>query len=311
MDYKKKYLKYKEKYLELKNLQKKQIGGSAASSSSSIEPIDGSTASSSSSIEPIPIPINFRTYGITLTDMIKELVTVSNDIYNFALSIKSKPKTYLICVGQSPGYYALSMMNLLQYNEENVKIIILPYSTQIKPSLEQFEAYDKQLKKNRINFTKEDQLIFLDQVQHGIVISNFFYTIFSWSNELYKASSIILLNSGRKFEGKIRPGPFPEIPIINHFSSNNLGRFSDSFPRIVQYYSPKNFETESMNINFINIDTNPFVQMIIDCSIIFPNIDSEWYRLNNSISESELLAIEEDRKNTEKFNKLFEDMKKR
>ena len=64
-----------------------------------------------------------------------------------------------------------------------------------------------------------------------------------------------------------------------------------------------------MNINFININTNPFVQMIIDCSRIFPNIDSEWYTLNNSISESELLAIEEARKNTEKFNKLFEDKK--
>lgn len=263
-----KFIKYKSKYINL-------IGGS----------------------NPLQIPrkikIHFDTYGSTLTGMIKELVYVSNNIYNFTLSKKSKPNTYLVCVGQSPGYYALSMMNLPQYNESLVKIIILPYSTQIIPTPEQEIKYMERLSENGINFTMDDQIILLDQAQYGHVIGNFIYIL---QNRIKSPDSIILLNSGIQFPESNIKG----IPIINHFTSSNLAIFSDSFPRIVQQYSPKMFTLNPMTTTFINIDTNPYVQMIIDCSRIYPNMDNDWYRLNDFIPDETIKIREEERIRQEK-----------
>ena len=228
--------------------------------------------------------VNFDTYGYTLTDMIKELVNVSNSIYNYILNNKSKKNTYLLCVGQSPGYYALSMMNLPQYDQSKVKIIVLPYSGSVNPTLNQQFIYNKQLIENGIYFDdNEDEVILLDQAQHGFVLTNFIKTFTHFSSN--HANYIILLNNGYQFSGKY----IHKLPIQKHFSSSNLPRFSDNFPRIVQHYRPDIFETTPMIIGFINIDTNPFVAMIIECSKIFPN-ESIWYSLNHFIPKASIEA---------------------
>jgi hypothetical protein len=101
MNFYSKYLKYKNKYINLK----KQIGGNP----------------------PREIKINT---GIvtdqTLSDCIKELIDGAYDIY---LSILRLPyNTTIICGGQSPSYYCLAMMNFPIYNNSKANIIILPHS---------------------------------------------------------------------------------------------------------------------------------------------------------------------------------------
>jgi len=264
MDYENKYLKYKNKYLKLKN----QIGRG----------------------NPKIVPVDFKTYGYTLTNMIKDLISVSNSIYNYVLGRKSEKNTYLICVGQTPGYYALSMMNLPQYDKTKVQIIVLPYSSQINPTNEQELEYIRQLDATGIKFNSygdgysdiNNEFYFLDQAQEGITIGRFLRIFIRASNS--QKNYLLLLNSGGfTFGSRYISG----VPVINNFTSQNLARFSDCVPRIVQRYTPTMFENTQMIIGFINIDpiTNPIVEMIIDCSKQYPSIDTDWYRLNDFIPE--------------------------
>jgi hypothetical protein len=168
----------------------------------------------------------------------------------------------------------------------------------------------QRLSVNGVNFTKDDQIILLDQAQHGHVIGNFIHIL---QNRIRSPDSIILLNSGSQFpESNIK-----DIPIIRHFTSPNLACFSDSFPRIVQQYRPDMFILNPMTPIFINIDTNPYVQMIIDSSRIYPIMDNHWYRLNDFLPyekiREERLRQEEKIREAEsnpKSKELIEEMKK-
>ena len=61
----------------------------------------------------INIDFGIVTYQ-TLGDCVKELVESSFDIYNYILNYFFYPVT-IICGGQSPSYYCLSMMNSKLY----------------------------------------------------------------------------------------------------------------------------------------------------------------------------------------------------
>jgi len=269
-----KYIKYKNKY----TLLKKQIGCGVTK----MQPIVPIRQITSITQQAIPIiqqataithvaPI---TVDITLTGTIKELLNVSNSIYNYVLSQKSKPITYLICVGQSPAYYALAMMNLPSYDKQNVQIIVLPYSSQINPTNDQELSYIKQLKDNGLNFNMDDEYYFLDQAQSGITFKHFLFMFKRAS--MSRNNYLLLLNSGGfRYESNYISG----INIKEHFISPNLPRFSDTFPRIVMHYKPDMFEIKPMIIGFINMD-NPLVKMIIDCAKIYPSKD--WYKLTDN-----------------------------
>ena len=121
---------------------------------------------------PRKLIVNFDTFGYTLTDMIKELITISNTIYNYVLSKKTKKITYLICIGQTPSYYALSMLNQSCYDKNKVMIIVLPYSSQINPTNDEELLYIMQLKEKGLQFNSDDEYYFLDQAQDGITIKH-------------------------------------------------------------------------------------------------------------------------------------------
>jgi len=224
------------------------------------------------------LEVKFDTYNRSLSLIVLDLVYTSNSIYKYVLSKKTKLNTYLICVGQSPAYYALSMMNQSIYDEKLVKIIILPYSSSMNPTLDQADIYNNYLKQNNIQFTNEDEIFFMDQIQHGDTITNFL-SIFL-RNKTLSNYFLITLN----FAYPLTNLDYCGTRVIKQFSSESLPRLSDSFPRIVQHYRPDMFKNKPMKVGFIDLDTNPYVSMIIECSQIYPKVNSEWYKLNNVIS---------------------------
>jgi len=65
-------------------------------------------------------------------------------------------------------------------------------------------------------------------------------------------------------------------------------KFSDVFPRIITSFKPDEFRDSSKFITeFINLETNPLAEMIIDVEKIYPEIkveETQWYILNNEIT---------------------------
>ena len=102
----------------------------------------------------INIKLGINTHQ-TLGDCIKELIDSSYTIYNDILT-KNIPIT-IICGGQSPSYYCLSMMNLPIYNPDLVDIVILPHSKGGVLSSDKYsenELYSQRLKENNIKIRK-------------------------------------------------------------------------------------------------------------------------------------------------------------
>ena len=209
--------------------------------------------------------MSYDTYNMKLTYIIKDLVSVSDNIYEYVLSKKTKKNTYIISVGQSPAYYALSMMHNPNYNENLVKIIVLPYSSNLLASNQEEQMYNKYLRDNNLFFTSDDEIYFLDQIQRGTVITNFLNII--KNRNIIPNRYLITLN----YDTEITKLVYSETPVVKQFSSMSLPILSDEFPRIVQDYSPDMFLTEPMKVGFIDLETNPYVPIIIKCSKMFPN----------------------------------------
>lgn len=220
----------------------------------------------------------------TIGDCIKELIEAS---YNIYLKLLGGDPITIVCGGQSPAYYCLAMMNFKIFNPELVNIVILPHSKGGQPSdnqlLENIE-YCNRLKEKSINLEKK--VVIIDGVHSG--------------------TGILALESALKH-------CFPDITVhkiaINaqeHIAEILVDeeiilpcepKFSDVFPRLVTSFHPIDFkDTSKFNTEFINLDTNPVAEMIIDIASNYPDTkveDTEWYKLNNEITpEIERLKIE-------------------
>ncbi len=251
--FKQKYLKYKRKYLQLK----KMFGGSA---------------------KKIDIELGFTTFQ-TLGDCIKELIDESYKIYTEILS--SRIPTTILCGGQSPSYYCLAMMNFKIYNPELVDIVILPHSkagvkTSLIDSFQENRLYCQRLREK--NIMLKDNIVIIDGVHSGVGILAFESAIKSCFSNI-KNIKKYAINAAKGVS---------KIPVDKEIILPCEPKFSDTFPRLVIAYHPRDFNDSTKFITeFINLETNPIAEMIIDLAKNYPEIqveDTDWFRLNNEIT---------------------------
>jgi hypothetical protein len=250
-----KYLKYKNKYINLK----KQIGGLPS------RKIDTYTDSSTDQ---------------TLGDCIKELIDGAYSIYSSILSLPYN--TTIICGGQSPSYYCLAMMNFRIYNNSKANIIILPHSKSgVKSEDQMIEniKYCTRLKEKKINLNRN--VIIIDGVHSGVGILALESALKYCYPEIYV----------KKYS--INYGPnISRIPVDKEFYFRCEPKFSDTFPRLINSYYPRDFDDASKFINEFTLEGNPIAEMIIDIAKNYPDIsveNTEWFKLNNEITPEILL----------------------
>ena len=220
----------------------------------------------------------------TLGDCVKELVESSFDIYNYILNYFFYPVT-IICGGQSPSYYCLSMMNSKIYNPEKAEILILPHSKGGEKSEDQLKEnmlYCERLKEKNILLRKN--VVIIDGVHSGTGILSLESSLkycFPYIN-VYK----IAINSQK---GIVK------IPVDIEYILPCEPKFSDTFPRLVVSYKPSDFKDPSKFINKFNLKNNPVAEMIIDLSKMYPEKkieETDWYKKNNILTEEIIEARE-------------------
>ena len=248
-----------------------------------------------------------KTYDQTIGDCIKELIDASHSIYNNLL-IKGIPTT-IVCGGQSPSYYCLAMMNFSIFNSELVNIVILPHSKggeKTKNQMAENVKYCERLKEK--NIILNNNVVIIDGVHSGtgiLALESALKHCFPYI-QVYK----IAINT---YKGVSR------IKVNEEIILRCEPKFSDIFPRLVTSFRPDFFNNSSKFItNFIDLDTNPVAEMIIDIAKDYHKIkveDTEWYKLNNEITE-EILAKrkifeEEQKRLKEQQQRLEEEEQKR
>ena len=261
MDFHNKYLKYKNKYINLK----KQIGGNP----------------------PRKIEINT---GIvtdqTLGDCIKELIVGAYSIYSSILRLPYN--TTIICGGQSPSYYCLAMMNFRIYDASKSNIIILPHSKGGVKSGDQMAEnvqYCARLREKGITLNKN--VIIIDGVHSGVGI----LALESALKHCYPDINV------KKYAINYRPG-ISQIPVDKEYYFRCEPKFSDTFPRLITSYHPRDFDNASKFINEFNLEGNPIAEMIIDIARNYPDInveDTDWFKLNNIITADIVILKERER----------------
>lgn len=233
----------------------------------------------------INIDFGIITYQ-TLGDCVKELVESSFEIYNHIINYFSIPVT-IICGGQSPAYYCLSMLYSKIYNPEKAEILILPHSKGGKKSEDQLKEnmlYCERLKEK--NILLRENVVIIDGVHSGTGILSLESSLkycFPYIN-VYK----IAINSQKGIS---------KIPVDIEYILPCEPKFSDTFPRLVISYKPSDFRDPSNFINVFNIKDNPIADMIIDLSVSYPDIKiekSEWYKKNNILTE-EIIKVRKDK----------------
>jgi len=249
-NYYQKYLKYKTKYLNLK-----QYGGN---------PID---------LNIVFDPVTYQ----TMADCVKELIEASYNIYNDIL--RRGVQTTIICGGQSPSYYSLAMMHFSTFNPELVNIVILPHSKGGVKSADITQEnilYCERLKEKNIHLFQN--VIIIDGVHTGTGILALESALRHCYPDL--VISKIALNAQKGIA---------KIDVDKEIILPCEPKFSDIFPRLVVPYPTWDFNDHSKFITeFQGIDTNQIAQMIIDIAKVFPSTkveDTEWYKLNNSITD--------------------------
>jgi hypothetical protein len=266
MNFHNKYLKYKKKYIDLK----KQLGGLP------------------------PRKININT-GIksdqTLGDCIQELIDGAYDIYSSILRLPYN--TTIICGGQSPSYYCLAMMNFSIYNSEVANIIILPHSKGGRISNNQLEEnckYCARLKEKGIKLNHN--VIIIDGVHSGV-------GILALENALKHCYPGINV---QKYAINFEPG-ISKIPVDKEYYFRCEPKFSDTFPRLITSYYPRDFDDASKFKNEFILDDNPIAEMIIDIAKNYPDIkveDTEWFKVNNEITSEIVILKKKERERLER-----------
>ena len=270
---KKKYLKYKNKYIALKN----QFGGNkcprcnknlsecdcqseaAASGSSVAGPSQDLDANARIDIS-IPHKIDLGFIDNDINSCVKELVEGGYEIYNYLL--KKGVEITLICGGQSPSYYCLSMMNLPIYDPRRVEIIIIPHSKGGQLSVDQAEEnrlYCERLREKGIVLRRN--VTILDGVHSGV-------GILALESALKACYPEIIVE---KIAINVGPG-ISQIPVNKEYYFKCEAKFSDIYSRLVNSYHPRDFNDSSKFITEFNISTNALAHMIISVSRDYPNI---------------------------------------
>jgi len=227
----------------------------------------------------------------TLGDCIKELIEASYTIYANLLG-RHKQIT-IVCGGQSPAYYCLAMMNFKIFNPELVNIIILPHSKgglQSEDQLSENIEYCNRLKENNIQLKKH--VVIIDGVHSGtgiLALESALIHCFKGIN-VYK----IAINAMKGIA---------KIPVDEEIILPCEVKFSDTFPRLVTSFHPIYFHDRTKFITkFINLETNPVAEMIIDIAQGYPETkveDTQWYKLNNKITP-EIELLKEERREEER-----------
>ena len=225
---------------------------------------------------------------LTLSDCVKELLISSYKIYNEI--IKSNIPSTLVCGGQSPAYFCLAMLNFDIYNPALCDIIILPHSKGGQKSTNQFEEnkqYSERLNEKNITFKKN--VIILDGVHSGTGINALESALLYYNHNLNIHKYAINTDEY-----------IAKISVTKTYIVKSEPLFSDTFPRIVKSFHPREFNDSSKFItNFINILNNPIAEMIIDLAKLYNNYnldDTLWIQLNHVVSE-------EIKENKKEFNK--------
>ena len=230
---------------------------------------------------------------LTLSDCVKELLISSYKIYNEI--IKSNIPTTLVCGGQSPAYFCLAMINFDIYDPELCDIIILPHSKGGQKSTDQNEEnaqYSQRLNEKNIAFKKN--VIILDGVHSGTGINALQSALLYYNHNLNIRKYAINTDEC-----------ISKITVTKTYIVKSEPLFSDTFPRIVKSFHPREFNDSSKFITkFINISNNPIAEMIIDLAKLYNKInldDTLWIQLNHVVSEE----IKENKKEfNEQQNKL-------
>ena len=233
----------------------------------------------------IPHKIDLGFIDTTISPCVKELVEGSYRIYNDLLN--KGIEITLICGGQSPSYYCLSMMNLPCYDPSRVGIIIIPHSKGGVVSGDQEEEnrlYCERLKEKDILLRRN--VTILDGVHSGV-------GVIALESALKSCYPGIIIE---KIAINVRPG-ISKISVDKEYYFKCEPKFSDVYPRLVNSYHPRDFNNPlKFIVNEFNISDNPLAQMIIGVSREYPMIqieDTEWFRLNTeALSEIELHKIE-------------------
>ena len=243
----------------------------------------------------IPYHIEFKSSNhMTLSDCVMELLVSSYKIYNEI--IQSNIPTTLVCGGQSPAYFCLAMLNFDIYDSELCDIVILPHSKGGQKSTDQIEEnklYAERLNEKKITF--KNNVIILDGVHTGIGINALESALLYYNHNL--TINKYAINTD-KYISKIR------VAKIYIVKSEPL--FSDTFPRIIKSFHPREFhESYKFITNFIDISTNSIANMIIDLAKLYNKMnldDTQWIQLNHVVSED----INKEKKEFNKIqNKLF------
>jgi hypothetical protein len=215
----------------------------------------------------------------TIGDCIKELIEASYNIYNELIGGKYGRPATIICGGQSPSYYCLAMMNFKIYNPDVVNIIILPHSKSQQKSEDQVKEnteYCERLKEEEIELNRN--VVIIDGVHSGTGILALESALKHCYQNIRVAKIAINETTG-----------IAKIPVNEEIIVPCEWRFSDTFPRLVESFHPRDFRNKEKFINaFINLESNPVAEMIIDIAKDYhPKFsveDTEWFLLNNEVT---------------------------
>ena len=214
----------------------------------------------------------------TLAECVKELIEASYNLYNEILT-KGIPST-IICGGQSPSYYCLAMMTFKIFNPDIVNIVIMPHSkggVRSDNQLSENRKYCERIKEKFKEGEIRQSAIIIDGVHTGVGILALERALKSCIPNINITKIAINASSDVR-----------EIPVDKELILLCEPLFSDTFPRLVVPFYTREFHNSSKFITqFINIETNPIAQMIIDIAKEYPEVkveDTEWFKLNNEIT---------------------------
>lgn len=222
------------------------------------------------------IQVPFNLYEQTLATCIKELIETAFSIYKIIKTIaETNGPISLVCGGQSPAYFALSMFHLPIYDAELVDVIVLPHSKggHRGDCYKEARNYRERLVSGNVKLRKD--VYILDTVHSGVGI-----------NSLESVLSFTYPKSDFRKVSINHPSSPPQIPVFMGFKAACVPRLSDSFPRIVMSCLPHLFNSKDVVNGFVNLENNPYATMVKEISSVYNNkIDIEeleWFKLNNS-----------------------------
>ncbi len=225
----------------------------------------------------------------SISGCVKELIQFSYFFYNSLLKssqLKTPPtQISIVCGGQSPAYYALSMMNLPIYNPELVNVVIIPHSTGGGERLrsEQTDAhnmkYCERLREKGVII--HPYVFILDLVESGRGVLSLKRAI----QKCYELDMRKIKIYAIKADQNKAPRIGSSNGLVKTYDQYCFAFFRQMFRRIVPTYKPEQFNRKILPLP--NLDEvyaeNPLARMIRDCSRVYPYVPIEetpWYRLN-------------------------------